>query len=214
MLTDPFLDRMSEAFPDFYARVDAEALAEAQRLLRASNGDVPRALVRARMEAAGALWWPYIQGSLPFVGNEGAAREGFARLVLITDHVVGFRPQGMEAARTHVLDVLRGTLDVERLMRIARRGDEGQAAVAGAGIVASVTALVAPIGIARRVVRVAKWLPLPARVAIGGAAVAALASIPLVAAYSAGLRAERAARDFGESTPKGTSIPLERSVRS
>jgi hypothetical protein len=216
MLSDAFIARLSDAFPLFYARIDDEARLEAQRLLQEAGGDVDRAVMRARLDGAGRLWWPYVQGSMPIVGDDRAAMEAFARLVLTVDHVIGYRPQGVEGARQHVLDVLRHTLDVERLVKLVRSDGEGKAAAAGAGLVASVAAFVAPLSVAKRALRWGRWLPVPARIAVGGAAIAALASIPVVAAYSAGRHAESAARNFGETpaTPAASSIVHARTVSS
>ncbi|GEM_PF-6075505 len=199
MLDERFLTRLSQAFPTFHDRVDAEAKAEAQRLLAQSGGDVQRALVRARFEGAARLWWPYVKGSVPVVGDDRGAMEAFTRIVLAVDHVLGHQPPSMEAAREQVIQVLRSSLDVERLSKLA--GGEGPQAgkggAAAAGLVASVAALWAPVSAARRVARAARWLPRPVKYGVGALVLATLASIPIVAGFSAGRQAERAARSRG-----------------
>jgi hypothetical protein len=122
--------------------------------------------------------------------------EAFARLVLTVDHLVGFEPGGMEASRAHVVAVLRDSLDVERLRDIVsrREQDEAKAAAAGAGIMASVATMMAPLTMLRRARTAVRWLPGWGRVAAGAIVVGALASVPLVAGYSAGRKAEAAAR--------------------
>jgi len=199
MLNERFLARLSDAFPYFYARVDEEARAEAAKLRLESGGDVAKALARARIAGAARLWWPYVKGTIPFAKRDRAAMEGFTRLVLTVDHVVGFEPESMEAARTHVIEVLRNSLDVERLKDLVtrREKDEAKGAVKGAGVMASVTAAMAPISMMRSARRYVRWLPPPARVAAGAVIVAALASIPFVAGLSAGNKAEQAAREKG-----------------
>lgn len=200
MLNENFLSRLSDEFPEFYARIDEEARAEAARLRIAAKGDVGKALARARIEGAARLWWPYVKGSVPLAKRERDAMEGFSRLVLTVGHVVGHEPGGMEQARTHVAGVLRQSLDYERLKDLVdRRGketakDEAKAAAAGAGIMASVTAMMAPVTMFRSARRYARFVPAPARVAVAAVVVAALASVPFVAGFSAGHKAEQAAR--------------------
>lgn len=199
MLDERFLSRLSDAFPHFYARVDEEARAEAARLRIETGGDVEKALARARLTGTARLWWPYVKGSVPIVRRDRQAMEGFARLVLTIDHVVGFEPGGMEQARAHVVGVLREAIDYERLKDLlGRKDEEAKAAAAGAGLVATATAMMAPLTMARtafaNVRRYGKFVPPPARVAIAAVVVAALASVPIVAGYSAGRKAEQAAR--------------------
>ena len=206
MLDERFLSRLRDAFPTFYARVDEEARAEAAKLRIETGGDVEKALARARLQGTARLWWPYVKGSVPVVRREREAMEGFARLVLTIDHVVGYEPGGMEQAREHVVGVLREAVDHERLKALLERKDtEAKAAAAGAGLVATASAMMAPLTLARtafaNVRRYGKFVPPPARVAIAAVVVAALASIPLVAGYSAGRKAEAAAR--AQTTPLG-----------
>lgn len=200
MLDERFLARLAQAFPSFYDRVNAEALDEAHRLLGQSGGDAQRALLRARFEGAGRLWWPYVRGSVPVVGDDHAAMEQFARIVLTVDHIVGYQPSGVEAARNQVVDVLRSSLDVERLARLAGREGQGsgKAGAATAGLLASLAAVWAPVKAVRRVAGAMRWLPASVKWGIGGLILASLASIPIVAGYSAGRHAERAARNRGE----------------
>lgn len=195
MLDEKFLARLHDAFPEFYARVDEEARADASRLRTEAHGDVAKALSRARMAGAGRLWWPYVKGSVPFVRRERDAMEGFTKLVLTVGHIVGHDAGSMEAARAHVLDVLRKSLDYERLKDlVTRKSDDPDSAVAEAGIMASVTAMMAPLAMFRNARKYARFVPAPVRVAVAGVVVAALASVPLVAGYSAGRKAEDAAR--------------------
>lgn len=196
MLDDDFLARLSDAFPEFYARVDEEARAEAARLRDEAGGDVGKALARARMSGAARLWWPYVKGSVPVVGNDRAAMESFSRIVLTVDHLVGFAPAGMEGARIHVVEALRHSVDYGRLKALLTREkkEDAKAAAAGAGLMASVGALMSPITAFRSARRYIRFVPPPARVAIGAVVVGALASIPLVAGYSAGQQAEKGAR--------------------
>ena len=206
MLNEKFLSRLREAFPEFYARVNEEARHEAEELRRAAGGDVQQALVRARMMGAARVWVPYVRGTLPLVGNERPAMESFSRLVLTVDHVVGYEPPSMEAARDQVTNVLRSSLDVERLRRLLER-DERQAAkgaAAGAGVLASASALMAPITAYKQARRWMKFVPVPMRVAAGAVVAAAILSVPLVAGYSAGIQAEKAARDV-DGTPRKPS---------
>lgn len=211
MLNERFLGRLHDAFPEFYARVDEEARSEAARLRIATQGDVEKALSRARLEGAARLWWPYVKGSIPFAKRERAAMEGFTRLVLTVGHIVGHEPGGMDPARRHVVGVLRQSLDYERLkdvieMRLRREGkdpakEEAKAAVASAGIMATMTALWGNISTFRNATKYARFVPPPVRIAAAGVVVAALASVPLVASLSAGHKAEQAAR--------GSTQPVE-----
>jgi hypothetical protein len=196
MLNVKFLARLSQAFPSFYARIDEEARSEAARLRIATEGDLAKALARARLEGAARLWWPYVQGSVPLVRRERAAMEAFSKLVLTVDHVVGHEPGSMEAAREHVVAVLRDSLDVERLRDLIDRKerDDAKAVAASAGLMASVTAMMAPLSVLRSARRVSRWLPGWGKVAAGAIVVGALASVPFVAGYSAGRKAEQAAR--------------------
>lgn len=196
MLSERFLSRLSTAFPQFYARIDEEARSDATRLLAATQGDVGKALARARLEGAAKLWWPYVKGSVPMVSRERDAMEGFSRLVLTVGHLLGHDPQSMEAAREHVVGVLRESLDYERLKDLVsrREKEEAKAAAAGAGIMASITALMAPVTMARKGWRVVRFIPGWGRLAIAAVVVAAAASVPVVASYSAGRKAEDAAR--------------------
>lgn len=197
MLNERFLGRLSRAFPEFYAKVDEESRAEATKLLAETNSDVPKALARARLQGAGALWWPYVKGSVPFVKRERDAMEGFTRLVLTVGHLLGHEPGSMEAAREHVVNALRQSLDVERLKDLVKRREkeETTAAVGAAGIAASITAMMAPISMARTGVRYARYIPGWGRIAIAAVVVAAAASVPIVAGYSAGQKAEKSVRD-------------------
>lgn len=196
MLSEPFLARLESAFPQFYDRVDAEAFEDAQRIRKEAGGDLERALVRARFEGTRRIWWPYVRGSVPLVGNDRHAMEAFTRLVLTVDHVVGFQPQGMDAARKQVVGVLRQSIDVERLRRLVGHGEkeDAKAAATGAGLVASMGALMAPIASFRSARKWLRVVPPPLRVTLAGVVVAALLSVPLVAGYSAGHNAEKAAR--------------------
>lgn len=201
MLNETFLSRLGDEFPEFYARVDEQARSEAARLRIAAKGDVGKALARARIEGAARLWWPYVKGSVPLAKRERDAMEGFSRLVLTVGHVVGHEPGGMEQARMHVVGVLRQSLDYERLKDLVEsRGkkadgkDEAKAAVAGAGIMASLTTMMAPVTMFRSARRYVRFVPPPARVVVAAVVVAALASVPFVAGFSAGHKAEQAAR--------------------
>lgn len=196
MLNDRFLARLSDEFPQFYAQVDEEARADAARLRIQTQGDAAKALARARLEGTARIWWPYVKGSVPLLHRDRAAMEGFTRLVLTVDHVVGYEPGGLDASRDHVVSVLRSSLDVERLKDLVsrREKEEAAAAAAGAGIMASATALMAPVNMLRGARKWARWLPPYARIAAAAVVVAALASIPLVAGYSAGRHAETEAR--------------------
>ncbi|HUR69450.1 MAG TPA: hypothetical protein VM370_09405 [Candidatus Thermoplasmatota archaeon] len=202
MLNERFLARLRDEFPTFYARVDGEARDEAARLRIETQGDVAKALVRARLTGAGRIWWPYVKGTIPVVRRERDAMEAFSRLVLIVDHVVGYDPGSMDAARDHVVAVLRDSLDVERLRDIvARKEKEERVAAAGAaGLMASVAALVSPFKLLGQARRVSRWLPGWGKVAAGAVVVGALASVPLVAGMSAGHNAEKAARSHGDRT--------------
>lgn len=190
MLNDRFLARLSDAFPTFYARVDEEARAGSAELRLAAQGDLAKALARARLAGAARLWWPYVKGSVPLVRRERDAMEAFARLVLTVDHLVGHDPGPMEEARAHVLAVLRNSLDVERLGALLSRREKEPAA----GLVAGVAAAMAPLAMLRDARRWSRWLPGWGKVAAGAIVVGALASVPVVAAYSAGHKAEDAAR--------------------
>lgn len=196
MLNERFLARLSDAFPAIYAKADEEARADAARLRAAAEGDVGKALARARMEGAARLWWPYVRGTIPINRREREAMEGFTRLVLTVGHLLGHDPGTMAAARAHVVGVLRESLDYERLKDLVdrREKEEAKAAVAGAGIMASITALMAPVSMARRGWRFARLIPGWGRIAIAAVVVAAAASVPVVASYSAGRKAEDAAR--------------------
>ena len=196
MLNERFLTRLSQEFPGFYAKVDEEARAEARRLLDATQNDVGKALSRARLEGAAKLWWPYVKGSVPGVRRERDAMEGFSRLVLTVSHLLRHDLPSMEAAREHVLSVLRESLDYERLKDLVsrREKEEAKAAAAGAGIAASITAMMAPLTMARKGWRYARLVPGWGRIAIAAVVVAAAASVPVVASYSAGRKAEDAAR--------------------
>lgn len=206
MLSERFLLRLEDAFPHFYDRVNADALEDAMRLRQQTGGDLERALVRARFEGAGRIWWPYVRGTVPLVKNELPAMEAFTRLVLTVFHLVGQPPSSMEAARSRVVSVLRDSLDVERLRRLLGRDEKEAAkgAAAGAGVVASMTALVAPLQTMRSARSWARFVPAPLRATLAAVVVAALLSIPLLAGFSAGQHAEEEARKAKEPpTPKG-----------
>lgn len=205
MLNEGFYSRLFEAFPGFYERVDEEAATEAAKLRVECGGDVEKALARARLVGAARLWWPYVNGSIPVVGRERAAMEGFTRLVLTVDHVVGWHPGSMEGAREQVVGVLRESLDYERLKTLVTREskEDAKAAAAGAGLVASVGALMAPITAIRTAGKWIRWIPGWGRVAVAGVLVAALASVPVVAGYSAGRQAEKAARARAGASENG-----------
>lgn len=206
MLSQDFLSDLRAQFPEFYARVNEEAMRDASRLRAESGGDVNRALVRARVQGAASVWWPYVQGVVPVVGNRRPAMEAFTRLVLTVDHLVGYQPADMDTARRQVSHVLEEAIDAERIMKLVGLDKkEEKAAAAGAagaaaagGMMASLTTLVAPFQTLRQARRFAKFIPFPARVAIGAAVMVTLASIPLMAGVSAATNAERAARNFGE----------------
>lgn len=196
MLSETFLSRLRAGFPAFYERVDQEAAVEAARLRAEAGGDLEKALMRARFESAGRLWWPYVKGSVPVFGDDQQAMEGFTRLILTVDHLVGYAPPTMEAARDQVEQVLRQSVDVERLKRVLGRDTRsaGETAAASAGIVASIGALWAPVKAWRSFRYGIRFVPPPLRIGIAAVVAAALASIPVVAAYSAGRQAERSAR--------------------
>lgn len=196
MLSERFLTRLQDAFPHFYDRVNADAMEDAVRLLKNSGGDLEKALVRARFEGAGRLWWPYVRGAIPKLGNDLRAMEEFSRLVLTVHHVSGHAPATMEDARSRVVSVLRSSLDVERLRRVLGREEKEAAAgaAAGAGVIASMTAVVAPIQSVRAARKWLRFIPPPLRVTLAAVVVAALLSVPFVAGYSAGHHAEREAR--------------------
>lgn len=224
MLNEKFLSRLREAFPEFYERVDREAAQDAMDLKAAANGDVAQALVRARMQGAGRVWMPYVRGAVPFVGNERPAMEAFSRLVLTVDHLVGYAPPTMEAARDQVVNVLRNSLDVERLRRLVDRDTRKAAAgaataTAATGMMASATALLSPITAYRQASRWIRFVPVPVRVAAGAVVAAAVLSIPLVAGYSAGIHAERVARQETAIPTTGRPVgsngsPSERATES
>lgn len=206
MLSERFLHRLEDAFPHFYDRVNADALEDAVRLRQEAGGDLEKALVRARFEGARRIWWPYVRGTVPLGKDEMPAMEAFTRLVLTVFHLVGQPPATMEAARAKTVGVLRDSLDVERLQRLLGRDekDAAKGAAAGAGVVASMTALVAPIRAIRGARKWVRFVPVPLRVTLAAVVVAALLSIPLVAGYSAGQHAEDAARDAKKPPkPKG-----------
>lgn len=205
MLNERFLDRLADAFPQFYARVNGEAFEEAERLRAATDGDVEKALARARLEGAAKLWWPYVEGSVPLLHRDRAAMEGFTRLVLTVDHLVGYDPGSMEVAREQVVGVLRSSLDYERLKSIVTRDSRKEAATAAAsaGFMASVGALMTPIKVVRNARAAIRWVPGWGRVAVGAIVVAALASVPVVAGYSAGRQAEKSARSHHVVSPSG-----------
>lgn len=200
MLNERFLGRLEAAFPEFYARVNGEAANDAARLRAATGSDVEKALARARMEGAARVWWPYVKGTVPFVRRDREAMEAFSRLVLTVDHVVGYDPGSMEAARAQVLRALRASLDYERLRDLVKSDAKKEAAgaAAGAGALASVGALASPIKAIRAARGALRWVPGWGRVAVGAVVVAALASVPVVAGYSAGRQAEKSARAEGK----------------
>lgn len=193
MLGDTFLTRLSTAFPTFYERVNSEAAAEAERLRGETRGDMEKAILRARFEGATRLWWPYVKGSAPIVGDDADAMEAFTRLILVIDHLVGHHPASMEAARDQVVAVLRNSIDVERLRRLVA-SDAKDSGAAKAGLVASFAAVMTPLSLAGRAGKLYRFMPPALRLTLAGVVVAALASIPIVAGYSAGRQAERTAR--------------------
>lgn len=207
MLNEKFLARLHVAFPDFYGRVREEAASDAAMLLHDADGDVTQALVRARLMGAGRIWAPYVKGSIPWIGKgkERDAMEAFSRVVLTVDELAGYRPPTMEAARDQVVNVLRNSLDVERLRRLLDRDQRKAAtgAAASAGIMASATALMSPITAYRQARRWMRFVPVPIRVAAGAVVAAAVLSIPLVAGYSAGIQAEKAARNAADAPSTG-----------
>lgn len=209
MLSDAFLGRLRAAFPAFYERVNNEAAVEAARLRAEAGGDLQKALMRARFESAGRLWWPYVKGTVPVVGDDQEAMEGFTRLVLTVHHLVGHAPPTMEAARERVEGVLRNSIDVERLQRVLRRDTRsaGETAAASAGIVASIGALWAPVRAWKSFRYGIRFVPPPLRIAVAGVVAAALASVPVVAAYSAGRQAEKIAREDAGIAEGGASGP-------
>jgi hypothetical protein len=209
MLDETFLSRLRAGFPSFYERVSREAIEEADRLRAAAGGDLHKALLRARFDGASELWWPYVKGSIPMVGDDRAAMEGFARLVLTVDHLVGYAPPTMEAARDQVEQVLRSSLDVERMRKVLGKDTRsaGEGAAASAGIVASIGALWAPFATFRRFRGAIRFVPPPLRIAIAAVVVGALASIPVVAAYSASRQAERSARAHAPEPIPATATP-------
>jgi hypothetical protein len=202
MLNARFLSRIEEQFPFFYARVSEQAAQDAARIRSAVGGDVQKALVRARTEGAGRLWWPYVKGT---VGKDRDAMEAFTRLILTVDHLSGYEPASMDEARTQVVSVLRESLDVERLRRALSK-PKVEGAAGAAGLLASAAALVAPVGAARKVWAVVRWLPDGILIAAGAVAAAAILSIPLVAGYSAGHHAERTAKDAPPSRAADNDI--------
>lgn len=200
MLSERFISRLSDAFPEFYARVNEEAARDAASLREATGGDVEKALARARLVGAGRVWWPYVKGTVPFVKRDRQAMEAFTRLVLTVDHVVGYDPGSMEAARDQVARALRASLDYERIQDLMSRdqGKEAAGAAASAGAMASLGALMSPIKAIRTARGAIRWIPGWGRVAVGAVVVAALASVPVVAGYSAGRQAEKTARSEGK----------------
>jgi hypothetical protein len=201
------MSRLRAGFPTFYERVNNEAMHEAARLRAEAGGDLDKALLRARFEAAGDLWWPYVKGSVPVLGDDQAALEGFTRLVLTVDHLVGHVPPSMEAARDQVESVLRSSLDVERLKRVLSRDTRsaGETAAASAGVVASIGALWAPVAAYRQFRGAIRFVPPPLRIGLAAVVVGALASLPVVAAYSASRQAEKNARGAVEpETPSAS----------
>lgn len=213
MLSEKFLARLGREFPSFYERVNQEAMQEAGKLRAEAGGDVQKALLRARFQSAGRLWIPYVKGTLPLMGNDRPAMEEFTRLVLVVDHVVGFVPPSMEAARSQVVDVLRHSVDYERLQAVFERENKQAAAkagaAAGAGLMATLAPFLTPLSLYRRARRGFRLMPVPLRVVVGAAIVATLLSVPLIAGYTAGLQAEKAAKNFGElpaTTETGTGV--------
>ena len=196
MLSEKFLAQLHASFPTFYDRVAADAMADAGRLSAAAKGDLEKAIVRARFEGAGRIWWPYVRGTVPLVGNKQPAMEAFTRLVLTVQHLAGHPPASMEEARTRVVDVLRQSLDVERLRRALGREEKEAAkgAAAGAGMVASMAAVVAPLQSVRSARKWLRFVPPPLRATLAAVVVAALLSVPFVAGISAGQHAEAEAR--------------------
>lgn len=193
MLSERFLARLHDELPSFYAQVEDAARLDAERYLAQANGDRAAALARARIRGAARVWWPYAKGSLPFVGERDAMKE-FTRLVLTVDHLVGRQHATPDEAREHVVAVLRRSLDVERLKRIFGRDEKEAAkgAAAATGLLASASALMAPLTAFRQMRGALRFVPPQARLAAAAVVAAALLSVPLVAGYSAGLQAERA----------------------
>lgn len=203
MLTQKFLADLRAQFPEFYPRVNEEAMRAASRLRAEAGGNLERALVRARIEGAADLWWPYVKGSVPVVGTKRPAMESFTRLVLTVDHLVGYQPPDMEAARRQVVHVLEETVDIERVLQMVGIDQKEEKAAAGAaagvaGLAASFTTLLAPFQLLGRARKFARFVPAPVRLAIGAAVVVTLASVPIMAGISAATQAERAAHNFGE----------------
>lgn len=207
MLNDAFLARLSDRYPEYYDRANADAMEDASRILREVGGDTEKALVRARLESSRRVWWPYVRGAIPFVKDERPAMEAFSKLVLTVDHVLGVAPPTMEIARAQVVEVLRNSLDVERLKKLIAREPD---AATSAGIVASMAALTAPLQSFRFVGKYGKWLPVPVRITLAGVVVAAVLSVPLIAGYSAGRQAELAARNAPDSATRLGSRTLAR----
>jgi hypothetical protein len=220
MINERFLRRLEDAFPHFYDRSNADAMEDAQRILKETGGDVEKALLRARLESAARLWWPYVKGSLPLVGNDVPAMEAFTRLVLTVDHIVGTAPAGLPEARGQVVHVLRSSMDVERLRRLvagspAAPAAGGAGAAAGAGVLASMGALVAPLQMFRRARSLSRFVPAPLKTTLAAVVVAAILSIPLLTGYSAGRAAERSARRReAEARPSGSSTAHAQSATS
>jgi len=205
MLDDAFLGRLAHTFPEFYERVNEHAGHEAERLLTAAHGDPHRALVRARFSGAAHIWWPYVKGSIPMIGRDRAAMEAFTTHVLTIYHVVGYQPANMAAARDQVVGVLRAAVDVERLKDAVgglRGVDRETAVAAGMGALATASSVIGPLVRSKGLRRLAKAVPIPMRIAAGVVMATALASVPLVAGYTAGLKAEDAARNFGDAKKK------------
>jgi hypothetical protein len=212
MLNDRFLHRIEEQFPFFYERVAEQAAQDAARIRASVGGDIEKALVRARFESAGRLWWPYVKGT---VGKDRDAMEAFTRLVLTVDRLSGYEPASMDEARRQVVSVLHDSLDVERLRRaLSKPKTEGAAGAAAgaAGLMASAAALIAPISAVRKVITWTRWMPKSFLIAVGAIAAAAVLSIPFVAGYSAGHHAERAARDVNGAAPTDGARDISRAA--
>jgi hypothetical protein len=189
MLHARFIARLEDAFPHFYDRANADAIEDAERLLKDTHGDVEAALHRARFEGAGRLWWPYVKGSVPFVGNDAAAMEVLTRLVLTVDAIVGLPPPTMKEARSHVVEVLENSLDVERLRRFVASDKKAEGA-AGGGLVAGMMALLAPVSMVKNARAWTRFVPASLLIVMGGVIVAALLSLPIMTGYSVGHQAE------------------------